>query len=438
MAADDSDRSSGRHEEPPDQNRSGEHDGEVPAPGPPTGTGPGLPPPPPPPPGYAAGTHGAPGPWPGGPAAPAAHGVPPGAHGWGSGPFPQGPPPAPEPGVIPLRPLFLGEILSGVFRTLRRYAGQIYGLTFALLGVAALVCAVAAAVGSAVVWGTISEVFADVDDPHADGGELATLIVAGAAVGLIWLLVGLYTTAALNSVYTIVVSHAVTGDKVTSGQVWSRSRPRVLPVIGTQLLTGLLLGGLLLAGYLVIAVVVAVSVAGSFGDGGSGAAGVLGIVFAVLLGLALVAGVLFFTVRLSLAPSATVLERTSPGTAIGRSWRLVRGSWWRVFGITLLVGVIVGMVQQIVQYVLLIIGSLSMAAAQQGPGQLDVGASLAGAGFILAGTLLVSALTMPVGHLTSTLLYVDLRIRNESFDLNLAAAAGLPPHRPAPRGEPSP
>src|SRR6266700_7483461 len=67
----------------------------------------------PPPPGYG-GYGGYGGPWP-----------PPGYGGYGA-PWP---PPAPKPGVIPLRPVSMGEILDGSIATIRRNPKATLGFT---------------------------------------------------------------------------------------------------------------------------------------------------------------------------------------------------------------------------------------------------------------------------------------------------------------------
>lgn len=363
--------------------------------------GPGVPPPPPPPPGF-------PGPF-----------------------FAYGPPPAPKPGVIPLRPLDVGEILGGLFATIRRYWRPLYGLTLALLGGAFLICAAVAAAGAATVWGPVEDLFLNDGPQHAVGGHLPALIATGTAVAAVWLLVLLYATAALHAVCTVVVSHAVTGSPATAGQVWREARPRVLPVAGVQLLTGLLLGALILVGYALAVGLVVLSLAGSLNGEGPGAAGIVGILVAVVLALAFLGSGVLLAVRFGLAPAAAVLEGAPAGTAMRRSWRLVRGSWWRVFGITLLVGLIVAMIGQILQYAALLVG-LGGAAVLQ-PSEEDIGPVVAavGLGGVLGVSVLLSVLTEPFARLTLALLYVDLRIRNESLDLALATSAGLPPHRPA-------
>src|SRR3954471_10235184 len=51
--------------------------------------------------------------------------APPPTRGWGT---PYAPPPPPRPGIVPLRPLGVGELLDGAFAAIRRYPRPTLGL----------------------------------------------------------------------------------------------------------------------------------------------------------------------------------------------------------------------------------------------------------------------------------------------------------------------
>src|SRR5690606_636634 len=124
-------------------------------------------------------------------------------------------------------------------------------------------------------------------------------------------------------------SRAVLGRGVTLGEAWQDSRPRLLRLLGLSLLVPLLTG-LAVGGPGLLA-----ALTGSFG-----------LTTLCVLGGA-VLGV-WLWVRLSLAAPALMLERQGVRQAMRRSWKLVGGSWWRVFGIQLLVLVLVFVVASIV------------------------------------------------------------------------------------------
>jgi membrane-anchored glycerophosphoryl diester phosphodiesterase (GDPDase) len=141
-----------------------------------------------------------------------------------------------------------------------------------------------------------------------------------------------------------------------------------------------------------------------------------------LLGLALLAVLLvpvFFClpvfvwilVRWSVAVPALLAERRGPVQAIQRSWELTRDNWWRLFGILLVVLLI-----QIVLNSVLGFAALPIAIAIP-----FVSNVVRGAVAVTVSTL-GSALVTPVLYLSVVLLYFDLRIRKESFDLDQLAS----------------
>lgn len=88
-------------------------------------------------------------------------------------------------------------------------------------------------------------------------------------------------------------------------------------------------------------------------------------------------------VKWSFALHAVVLENHGVYTAFGRSGELVKGSWLRVFGIIMLIGIVLGFISSLV-------------------GQIDT------SGLI---TLLLTVVATPVQGVVVTLLYGDLRAR---------------------------
>lgn len=136
------------------------------------------------------------------------------------------------------------------------------------------------------------------------------------------------------------------------------------------------------------------------------AAGVALIVaVATLLGsfLLIAPGVLAYAVWALAAPVA-VMERSGPAASLARSVRLTRGHRWRILGITVLILAITVAIEAVVS-------NLVLAAANV----TDPVASLLVSDGVIA---LVSAVTLPWIAAVIALLYVDIRIRTE----NLAAA----------------
>jgi hypothetical protein len=107
---------------------------------------------------------------------------------------------------------------------------------------------------------------------------------------------------------------------------------------------------------------------------------------------------------------AVLLENRGPIDALSRSYSLITDHWWRVFGISLLVGLIFG--------VLALILSLSLTLI-----------------FREAGSLIVQILLAPVSVIITTVLYFDIRTRKEGFAVgDLRKALGVPEDRLPPSG----
>jgi hypothetical protein len=120
----------------------------------------------------------------------------------------------------------------------------------------------------------------------------------------------------------------------------------------------------------------------------------------VLVGLAVFAGLIllvipgiFVLVRLIVSIPALVIENRRGGAALSRSWNLVRGHWWPVFGTILLAGLIIGVVT----------GILTLPFDEGWFGQAVAAA-------------LGSVVTTPFFALVTLLIYLDLRTRKEELD----------------------
>ncbi|MDQ3690206.1 MAG: glycerophosphoryl diester phosphodiesterase membrane domain-containing protein [Chloroflexota bacterium] len=128
---------------------------------------------------------------------------------------------------------------------------------------------------------------------------------------------------------------------------------------------------------------------------------------ATLLGfvLLIIPGIIAL-VRLAFAPAALVVEGHRGSTAVRRSWRLTKGFFWRTLGTLLLSGVIVAIVTGIIS----LPGELLVQA--MGPDAWPLSALV---------TVLATVLVTPFATLVVVLLYFDLRIRKEGFDIEMMA-----------------
>ncbi|MFJ9583679.1 DUF7847 domain-containing protein [Streptomyces acidicola] len=376
-----------------------------------------APPPPPPGPGWGGQQPGGPsGYGPGGPGGYGGQGGGPGGWGppgyggpggWG-GPW-GGPPPAAKPGVIPLRPLGIGEILDGAVSTMRTYWRTVLGIS--------LTVAVVTQIAVILVQGFVLNDAAGTEalsDPSASLDELTQAMGTAMLSSAVVLLISLLGTIVATALLTSVTSRAVIGKPVTTAEAWREARPRLPRLFGLTLLLPLIAAAIIAVGTAPGLLVIAA------GGGGGGAA------LAALGGLGAGIVALWLMIRFSLASPALMLEKQGVMKSMSRSVKLVRGSWWRVFGIQLLAAIIANIVASII-----VIPFAFLAAALGGDG---VSGFLNGSDGQLSWTFLIvsgigsvigAMLTFPITAGVTVLLYIDQRIRREALDLDLARAAGM-------------
>ncbi|MFD8982575.1 hypothetical protein [Streptomyces sp. NPDC059564] len=311
--------------------------------------------------------------------------------GWG------GPPPAAKPGVIPLRPLGLGEILDGAVGTLRGHWRPVLSIS--------LVVAALCQIGLLFVQrATMDSAVITTNEPPT--GEQAAKLLGDTAFlyGAEYFLeiLGLFLVTALLAP---VVSRAVLGRTSTVSATLKAVRPLAPRMAG---LIALLLVGALAAAVLPVLPGI---LAGSIGLAALG----------MPVGLVLLA---WFYVTFVLASPALMLERGSVTDAMKRSAKLVRGSWWRIFGISLLTWALRTITAGII---IMPFAGIALFVSPGGFSSLLDGSAATNWTFLIItaiGGIVGAAVTVPMQTGVTTLLYVDQRIRREALDLELARAAG--------------
>lgn len=118
---------------------------------------------------------------------------------------------------------------------------------------------------------------------------------------------------------------------------------------------------------------------------------------------------IYVYIALSFVPQVIVLEQTNVITAIQRSWRLVQNQWWRTLGMN----VLVLLISAIIVLPALVAGEALVFAGQ--PWAVSNFATQ----FFTQGLALVY---LPARLAALTLMYYDLRIRKEGYDLAVAIA----------------
>jgi hypothetical protein len=118
----------------------------------------------------------------------------------------------------------------------------------------------------------------------------------------------------------------------------------------------------------------------------------------------------------SVAAPALLIEGLSPPRALGRSRRLVKGRWFPTAGVLLVASVMAGVVGAAIQA--LLVGAAFL------PGKPPV---LLGVTVVTLASAVSAIIATPFSATVLTLLYYDLRVRREGYDVDLLAGQlGLP------------
>ena len=313
----------------------------------------------------------------------------------------------PKPGLIPLRPLTLGTLLAAAFQVLRRNPRPTFG--FALLitgGIFLLTLVVVGVVSFFAISRTLNA--SEADAQTLEAGSIAIIILSALVPGAL----GIVGTAILQGVISLEVARGTVGEKLKLRGLWRGAKGRIGALIGWSLL----ITAVIIVGIAVLAGLIGLLIA--FG----GTAGlVIGVLLAFAVGLGAVVLFAWLGTKLSLVPSALMLERLPLRAAITRSWTLTNGNFWRTLGITLLVGVIIQVVASVLTAPLSIVFGLLTTLIN--PNESD-NALLIGAGVLYLLTIVFAiifgAISAVVQSATPALIYIDLRMRKEGLDLELS------------------
>lgn len=129
--------------------------------------------------------------------------------------------------------------------------------------------------------------------------------------------------------------------------------------------------------------------------------------WSLLFAAVLVVPALALTIYWSMAVQAVIIEGHRMIGALKRSLNLVRGSWWRIFGITI--------VLSLVALGLAILVRLPFELAIVASGTVD--GSLLSNIWVVLSDIMIRIAVLPVLFIAGTLLYYDVRVRNEKYDL---------------------
>ncbi|MEV7609447.1 hypothetical protein AB0N61_08205 [Microbacterium sp. NPDC089320] len=317
--------------------------------------------------------------------------------------------PAPKKGIIPLHPLTFGMLLSKSFVALRHNPKVLFGF--------GVVIQLAVVVLSATVMGFVfvttftrldSLSPASPDFEAVFAGTIAMNIVAGLAVGI----ASVAFTALMQGVVAAEIGYAAIGVKATLRTLWRKMIPSFWRLAAFASLSVIFIFGVII----ILFVIIAGFVASGLGGSAEALGGVVILVIVVLL--ATIPLMVWLTTKLLLVPSILVLERAKLRDALVRSWRLTRGRFWIAWGVTFLIGAIMGVAMQLVNLPVSLLSSM-LGSVIAPTGSVDTAAIMGFVFALLAPQILLlvlQAITLVVQSTAGTLVYLDSRMRYEGLD----------------------
>jgi hypothetical protein len=269
-----------------------------------------------------------------------------------------------------LRPLRVGEILDTSIKLYARNARTLIG--------AAAVAVIPLQILSAVVLLSVYDSGQDIPTGYSNLFKAVPTADANARAGAggITTLVSVLTVAFVSAACVHAVSSAYLDHPLSIGETVRFGARRLLPLLGMLILL------------------------------------YLGLVIAFVL--LIIPGIWLYAAW-GVATPALLIEHLNPFRALGRSYRLVKGRWWATAGVILVSTLMVTILSSIVS------GILTAIALTSNP-------SLVFAVIIsLLSGVVAGLIVQPFQATVLTVLYYDLRVRHEGYDLHLLAEQlGLP------------
>ena len=309
------------------------------------------------------------------------------------------------------RPLGLGELLDGAFRLYRAH--------FARLVLTAAIFLVPVGILSTLLLGVTAGNFMQLL-LEAGGEPVNSNVDVGLGAVAAYLLTALLGNLAMGVTYTALTVQAaglLQGELLPTGVSIRRGARRLLPLIGLVLLVGL---AVVVVVFLLYIVLFLLFFAAAMALGGLGALsenssmGAATIVLTIILAFVYIAAL--FAVMLPIgmllarwvaAPTLLVVEELGPLASLSRSWQLTRKYLWRIVGylvlLTIFNVIVLGLPNAVLQWLLL------FALTTQWYGWLS--------GLLVGVSYFFNVLWVPFLVLAMVMLYFDLRVRNESLDL---------------------
>lgn len=158
------------------------------------------------------------------------------------------------------------------------------------------------------------------------GDSFAHFLTLNYLIAVIFLILASITVAI--TIYALMIEYKENPESLNVERVWIRVQTVFLPVLGSYLVTILILIVILIAFAAVIGALVS-GVSGVFAGFLSGVIGIIGFII-----------MFYFFVIYSLSPAIVAYEGVGAWEALGRAKFLIKDKWWSTFGLIMIIGII--------------------------------------------------------------------------------------------------
>jgi hypothetical protein len=318
--------------------------------------------------------------------------------------------------LIDLRPMDLGDILDSTIRVYRRNPWTFVCILAAIIGLPVLVTQVANRY--------IESIFIQFSSPEAlqkmdysaiveafQSQEFITAVITMAAAVILMFFLQPIAQAAM--VYA--VSETILGHTTGFRKSFNAIKGKIPKLIQAYFLYVFIITAIFLPIGILAGILIANLATMNTGNALMNTDATIGLsIFLFLLFPPLIFFLVFLGVKYLFIPHAMVLDGTGVVDSLRRSFRLSSGYWWKVLGTYVVVNFIVGIIGALLGQAVSLM-ELGLNAAKV---PMMVTVSISGA---ILGTLTI--LINPVTLIAITLIYYDLRIRKEGFDVILLASS---------------
>ena len=319
-----------------------------------------------------------------------------------------------QPGIVPLRPLGVGDLFSGTFEALSKNP-------FVLFVLPGIVTIVAGIITLVTIYFALPDFTSLVDlDAPISTDDLSTIgmTMALRTIPFVLILLGL---AGLFPAIVVPngTADAIIGKKLSAEDAFNRFKSRLLAMIGLSIVW-VFLFALIASVTFGIFLLVGLGVADYVTYRSHTQMMLVFLLFGSVGAITTFLVCVFFQVRFAFAQTVCAVENLSPFQALKRSWTLTQGVAFKTLGRSILIAMVMGAVGGVFSGVLSTFTAFTISTEFNSfTISTDPQMYLTAIPLAAVASTIVQMLVMPLSQVYIALMYVDERIRKENFAYTL-------------------